>query len=71
MLRLLLRALMLLVAARVVVGLFGGGGRRSPARPAGPAPAGGDDKARRGADRLGGKIVDAEFEDLGDGGAKK
>jgi len=71
MLRYFLRALLLLAAARVVVGLFAGGRRRS-AQPSGPMPAGGSDKAaHKSADRLGGKIVDAEFEDLGDGGAKK
>ena len=69
MLRLILRLVLFLLAARVIFSIFNAGARRArvgaPKRPpAVPEPPPG------ASSRLGGKIVDADFEDLPGEGTK-
>lgn len=63
MLKLILQLVLLLLAVRVVYSIFAGARQRARQPPAVPD----DNKA---AGRLGGKIVDADFEDLPGGGRK-
>ena len=64
MLRIILRLVLLLLAVRVVYSMFTGGARKRAAKP----PEVPDDGKSTG--RLGGKIVDADFEDLPGEGRK-
>jgi len=69
MLRLILRLVLLLLAVRVVFSIFNAGARRPRVGTPKPPPVV-PEPPEHASSRLGGKIVDADFEDLPGEGTK-
>jgi len=69
MLRIVLRLVLLLLAVRVVYSIFNAGARRPRVGAPKPPPVV-PESPERASSRLGGKIVDADFEDLPGEGTK-